>query len=92
MLQYFKSIERVAASQGFEQLLPSTVRAGPVKSLSKEITTPSLRPTTHAQNRTPTCSLAPEVSLADGSTDGARSPEIKLDNMASRLKIKNYSL
>jgi glucosamine-6-phosphate deaminase len=27
--QYFKSIEKVAASQGFEQILPSAIRTGP---------------------------------------------------------------
>lgn len=28
-LQYFKSIEKVATSQGFEQILPSSIRTGP---------------------------------------------------------------
>jgi glucosamine-6-phosphate deaminase len=28
-MQYFKSIEKVATSQGFEQILPSSIRTGP---------------------------------------------------------------
>ena len=36
LLQYFKSIEKVAASQGFEQILPSTVRTGPRKKPSQQ--------------------------------------------------------
>lgn len=35
--QYFKSIEAVAASQGFEQILPSTVRTGPRKAGKVEL-------------------------------------------------------
>jgi glucosamine-6-phosphate deaminase len=36
-LQYFKSIEKVASSQGFEQILPSTVRTGPRRKPSQQI-------------------------------------------------------
>lgn len=36
-VKYFKSIEQVASSQGFEQILPSTVRTGPRRKPSQQI-------------------------------------------------------
>lgn len=39
-LQYFKSIEAVAASQGFEQILPSAARTGPRKTVLQRSSSP----------------------------------------------------
>jgi glucosamine-6-phosphate deaminase len=84
-VKYFKSIEAVAASQGFEQILPSAIRMGTRrKSIqpSPEIETTVPSPTIqHPQPTTSRYLNAPATEYPIRST----TPELVVDNMASRL-------
>ena len=82
--QYFKSIEAVAASQGFEQILPSTVRTGP-----RPVTKP-LKPTPEVKQEPSILSPQPLTStlLAAPATEypvRSHTPELIPDRMGSRI-------
>jgi glucosamine-6-phosphate deaminase len=87
-VKYFKSIEAVAASQGFEQILPSAIRTGtrtkalqPEKDVQEVVSSPTImqpQPTTSRYLKAP----SPATEYPVRST----TPELVVDNMASRLK------
>jgi glucosamine-6-phosphate deaminase len=89
-VKYFKSIEAVAASQGFEQILPSAIRTGTrTKDLRPKVdgeaevavSSPTImapQPTTSRYLKAP----SPATEYPVRST----TPELVVDNMASRLK------
>jgi glucosamine-6-phosphate deaminase len=83
--QYFKSIEKVAASQGFEQILPSAIRTGPRKDGPQHIDpTPEIKeePTILApQPLTSTLLSAPATEFPLRS----HSPDLIPDNMRARI-------
>jgi glucosamine-6-phosphate deaminase len=83
--QYFKSIEKVAASQGFEQILPSTVRTGPKPLAAKRIElAPEVKeePSIFApQPLTSQLLSAPATEYPLRS----HSPDLVLDRMGSRV-------
>ena len=80
--QYFKSIEKVAQAQGFEQILPSRVRTGngPVPQTKiDEVSSPTIlapQPTTSRLLRATPATEYPVRSV---------SPELVPDRMASRI-------
>lgn len=102
-VKYFKSIEAVATSQGFEQILPSAIRTGartkalqPLNQLQgvKEsdgegegnVSSPTIQhpqPTTSRYLKAP----SPAMEYPVRST----TPELVVDNMASRLKTTPVS-
>ncbi|KPM38389.1 Glucosamine-6-phosphate isomerase 1 [Neonectria ditissima] len=81
-VKYFKSIEKVAREQGFEQILPSKVRTGNVPI-----------PETKVQKAQPTPIIAPEpitshllrATPVSGYTSRSVSPDLVPDRMASRI-------
>lgn len=80
--QYFKSIEKVASSQGFEQILPSTVRTGPRKE--------PVEPVPEAKEEPSILSPQPVTStlLAAPATEypvRSHTPELVPDRMGSRI-------
>lgn len=81
-LQYFKSIEKVALEQGFEQILPSKVRTGngPLpKTTVEEVSSPTIlapQPTTSRLLRATPATEYPVRSV---------SPDLVPDRMASRI-------
>jgi glucosamine-6-phosphate deaminase len=87
-VKYFKSIEAVAASQGFEQILPSAIRTGtrtkamaPKTEVEASVSSPTImspQPTTSRYLKAP----SPATEYPVRST----TPELVVDNMASRLK------
>ncbi|GJC87520.1 glucosamine-6-phosphate isomerase 1 [Colletotrichum liriopes] len=83
--QYFKSIEKVAREQGFEQILPSKIRTGPGPvpvTVVDEVETPTIL---HPQ---PTTSRLLRASPATEYPVRSTSPDIELvfESMASRTK------
>jgi glucosamine-6-phosphate deaminase len=80
--QYFKSIEKVALEEGFEQILPSKVRTGngPVpRTKVEEVTSPTIlapQPTTSRLLRATPAAEYPVRSV---------SPDLVPDRMASRI-------
>jgi len=86
-VKYFKSIEKVAASQGFEQILPSAIRTGTRKAVPKDIdtkvdTTSKHSPTIQSpQPTTSTYLSAPATEYPIRSV----TPELVPDSMASRI-------
>ena len=80
--QYFKSIEKVALEQGFEQILPSKVRTGNgiiPRTKVDEVTSPTIlspQPTTSRLLRATPATEYPVRSV---------SPELVPDRMASRI-------
>lgn len=84
-VKYFKSIEAVAASQGFEQILPSAIRTGtrrksiqPSPEIETTVSSPTIQ---HPQPTTSRYLNAPATEYPIRST----TPELVVDNMASRL-------
>jgi len=84
-VKYFKSIEAVAASQGFEQILPSAIRTGtrrksiqPSLEIETIVSSPTIQ---HPQPTTSRYLHAPATEYPIRST----TPELVVDNMASRL-------
>ncbi|KAG9254667.1 uncharacterized protein F5Z01DRAFT_86446 [Emericellopsis atlantica] len=82
-VKYFKSIEKVALEQGFEQILPSKVRTGNAASVPKthvdEVSSPTIlapQPTTSRLLRATPATEYPVRSV---------SPELVPDRMASRI-------
>ena len=82
-LQYFKSIEKVALEQGFEQILPSKVRTGNGGVIPRtkvdEISSPTIlapQPTTSRLLRATPATEYPVRSV---------SPDLVPDRMASRI-------
>jgi len=84
-VKYFKSIEAVAASQGFEQILPSAIRTGPRPEGAKQIApTPEVKeePSIRApQPLTSTLLAAPATEYPLRS----HSPDLIPDRMGSRI-------
>ena len=83
--QYFKSIEKVAASQGFEQILPSTVRTGP-----KPLTAKHIEPTPVVKQEPSILAPQPLTSqlLSAPATEyplRSHSPDLIPDRMGSRV-------
>lgn len=82
LLQYFKSIEKVAREAGFEQILPSKVRTGngPVPQTKvDEVASPTIlapQPTTSRLLRATPATEYPICSV---------SPDLIPDRMASRI-------
>lgn len=88
-VKYFKSIETVGKSQGFEQILPSAVRAGPPKPLSQrnsnvKVHPPPQTPPSLAQPK-PVTSTSLHAPATDYPMNRAISPEFFPDSMGSRL-------
>ncbi|KAK2058990.1 glucosamine-6-phosphate isomerase [Colletotrichum caudatum] len=84
-VKYFKSIEKVAREQGFEQILPSRIRTGPGPvpvTVVDEVETPTIL---HPQ---PTTSHLLRASPATEYPVRSTSPDIELvfESMASRTK------
>ncbi|EFQ30256.1 glucosamine-6-phosphate isomerase [Colletotrichum graminicola] len=84
-VKYFKSIEKVAREQGFEQILPSRIRTGPGPvpvTVIDEVETPTIL---HPQ---PTTSRLLRASPATEYPIRSTSPDIELvfESMASRTK------
>ncbi|KAI5464660.1 hypothetical protein BGZ63DRAFT_401585 [Mariannaea sp. PMI_226] len=87
-VKYFKSIEKVARDQGFEQILPSKVRTGNV-----EI------PETKIQKVSSPVILSPEpiashllrAAPASGHSSRSVSPDLVPDRMASRIPEPNLN-
>jgi glucosamine-6-phosphate deaminase len=84
-VKYFKSIEAVAASQGFQQILPSAIRTGarrksiqPSPEIETTVSSPTIQ---HPQPTTSRYLNAPATEYPIRST----TPELVVDNMASRL-------
>lgn len=98
--KYFKSIEQVAKKQGFEQILPSTIRTGTTPT-SKPIVkieappsppSPALQyPTTLAPQPTTSRFLRPK-SPADEYPIRSVSPDLVPDRMADRLNAPGLSM
>lgn len=84
-VQYFKSIEAVAASQGFEQILPSTVRTGPRPANKQHI-----EPLPEVKEEPTILSPKPLTSTLLGAPATeypvrSHTPELFPDNMGSRI-------
>ncbi|KAK0117659.1 Glucosamine-6-phosphate isomerase 1, variant 3 [Cadophora gregata] len=84
-VKYFKSIEKVAASQGFEQILPSAVRTGPRVNGHK-----SIDPTPEVKEEPSILSPKPVTStlLSAPATEyplRSVSPDLIPDRMAARI-------
>lgn len=84
--QYFKSIEAVASSQGFEQILPSTVRTGPRTAEKQHI-----EPVPEVNGEAPSI-LSPKPTtstlLSAPATEypvRSHTPELVPDRMGSRI-------
>lgn len=83
-VKYFKSIEAVASSQGFEQILPSKIRTGPRPADHPIEPTPELKeePSIHSpQPLTSTLLAAPATEYPVRS----HTPELVPDRMGSRI-------
>ncbi|TVY82127.1 Glucosamine-6-phosphate isomerase, partial [Lachnellula suecica] len=87
-VKYFKSIEAVASSQGFEQILPSKIRTGPNTHLPSTMST-STKPTPAKEEPS---ILAPQpltsTLLAAPATEypvRSHTPELVPDRMGSRI-------
>lgn len=98
--QYFKSIEQVAKQQGFEQILPSTIRTGPTPMPKPivDIRAPPSPPSPTTQSPTilapqPTTSrfLRPK-SPANEYPIRSVSPDLVPDRMADRVGVPNLSM
>ncbi|KAG7047463.1 glucosamine-6-phosphate deaminase [Colletotrichum scovillei] len=88
-VKYFKSIEKVAREQGFEQILPSKIRTGPSPppipiTRIDEVDTPTILHPQPTTSRLLRASPATEYPVRSRST----SPDIELvfESMASRTK------
>ncbi|KXH47095.1 glucosamine-6-phosphate isomerase [Colletotrichum salicis] len=88
-VKYFKSIEKVAREQGFEQILPSKIRTGPSPppipiTRIDEVDTPTILHPQPTTSRLLRASPATEYPIRSRST----SPDIELvfESMASRTK------
>ena len=87
-MQYFKSIEKVAREQGFEQILPSKIRTGPgpiPKTVIDEVQSPTIlspQPTTSRLLRATPAAEYPVRSV---------SPELVPDRMADRLPDPGFA-
>ncbi|GKT46537.1 glucosamine-6-phosphate deaminase [Colletotrichum spaethianum] len=84
-VKYFKSIEKVAREQGFEQILPSRIRTGPgpvPRTVVDEVETPTIL---HPQ---PTTSRLLRASPATEYPIRSTSPDIELvfESMSARTK------
>ncbi len=81
-IQYFKSIEEVARTQGFEQILPSRMRTGPgpiPRTVVDEVQSPTIlapQPTTSRMLRASPATEYPVRSV---------SPDLVPDRMADRI-------
>ena len=88
-MQYFRSIEKVALQQGFEQILPSKIRTGPgpaPQTVVDEVESPTIlqpQPTTSRLLRATPATEYPLRSV---------SPDLILDRMASRIPEASYAL
>jgi len=84
-LQYFKSIEKVAASQGFEQILPSAVRTGPRVNGYKPIeSTPELKEEPSILSPQPVTSTLLSAPATEYPLRSV-SPDLVPDRMAARI-------
>ncbi|KAL2209423.1 glucosamine-6-phosphate deaminase [Sarocladium strictum] len=86
-VKYFKSIERVALDQGFEQILPSKVRADNVPVVAREAASPTIafpQPTTSRLLRADMPATEYPVRSV--------SPEFMPDRMASRIAMESKAL
>jgi glucosamine-6-phosphate deaminase len=87
-VKYFKSIEQVARTQGFEQILPSKIRTGPGP-IPKTVVSEVQSPTIHAPQ--PITSRLLRASPAAEYPVRSVSPELIPDRMADRTGVPNIS-
>jgi len=84
-VKYFKSIEKVAASQGFEQILPSAVRTGPRVNGYKPIeSTPELKEEPSILSPQPVTSTLLSAPATEYPLRSV-SPDLVPDRMAARI-------
>ncbi|KAK4134763.1 glucosamine-6-phosphate isomerase [Trichocladium antarcticum] len=84
-VKYFKNIEQVARAQGFEQILPSTVRTGPTP-LPTTIITDEFPPSTIPSPQPTTSRLLRATPAAEYPVRSrSPSPDFMPDRMASRI-------
>ena len=87
-VKYFKSIEQVARTQGFEQILPSKIRTGPdpiPKTVVSEVQSPTIHSPQPITSRLLRASPAAEYPVR------SVSPELVPDRMADRTGVPNIS-
>lgn len=83
--QYFKSIEQVAKTQGFEQILPSKMRTGTVPIAPRVVLDEEVQaPTVHAPKPV-TSSLLHALTPAAEYPVRSVSPDLVPDRMGSRI-------
>ncbi|OTB02167.1 hypothetical protein M426DRAFT_322876 [Hypoxylon sp. CI-4A] len=87
-VKYFKSIEQVARQQGFEQILPSSIRTGPgpvPKTVVDEVQSPTIQHPQPITSRLLLASPATEYPVR------SVSPDLVPDRMADRVGIPDIS-
>ena len=85
VLQYFKSIEKVATSQGFEQILPSTVRTGPRRLSGLIEPAPEIKEAPTILSPQPVTSTLLSATPATEYPIRSITPELIPDRMGSRI-------
>ncbi|KAI1411016.1 glucosamine-6-phosphate isomerase [Hypoxylon sp. FL1857] len=87
-VKYFKSIEKVARAQGFEQILPSSIRTGPgpvPKTVVEEVQSPTILAPQPMTSRLLLATPATEYPVR------SVSPDLVPDRMADRVGIPDIS-
>ncbi|KAI1134131.1 glucosamine-6-phosphate isomerase [Hypoxylon sp. FL0543] len=87
-VKYFKSIEKVARDQGFEQILPSSIRTGPgpvPKTVVEEVQSPTILAPQPMTSRLLQATPATEYPVR------SVSPDLVPDRMADRVGIPDIS-
>jgi len=84
-VKYFKSIEKVASSQGFEQILPSTVRTGPRRLSGLIEPAPEIKEAPTILSPQPVTSTLLSATPATEYPVRSITPELIPDRMGSRI-------
>ncbi|RYO75084.1 hypothetical protein DL764_010580 [Monosporascus ibericus] len=93
-VKYFKSIEKVAKEQGFEQILPSAIRTGTKdipKTVVQESQSPTLQSPTILAPQPMTSQLLRATSPAAEYPVRSVSPDLVPDRMADRVGVPDLS-
>ncbi|RYP76485.1 hypothetical protein DL771_001719 [Monosporascus sp. 5C6A] len=93
-VKYFKSIEKVAKEQGFEQILPSAIRTGTKdipKTVVQESQSPTLQSPTILAPQPMTSRLLRATSPAAEYPVRSVSPDLVPDRMADRVGVPDLS-
>ncbi|KAK8085043.1 hypothetical protein PG997_006314 [Apiospora hydei] len=93
-VKYFKSIELVARAQGFEQILPSTIRTGqtPIpKTVVEEIASPTIISSPTILQPQPVTSRLLRASPATEYPVRSVSPDLVPDRMADRVGVPDLT-